>query len=321
MAITRRRFIQASGAAGLSLVNPVFAQETEVLFNTQKTELWFDVSKGRANPITISAGSPGYPPLELRPEYGNLVFYWLIKMQSSSDKVAQNIRLWLYQPKAGRNPAMDPPSYGLGSGHFLLRYPPGDNTFPRKEDTQLWKDYIGPNWELASGAHVTVGSSNYDAELAGTSWPGSRALAQYNHPDPGGDPAFWQAAGIPLRVAMQGIEREQLLLLLFELKRYGRLYLIARPVKVTPIIYHGICPFKASYGTRSEEVAILQQWRDQNLSRTRLGRVGITLYYHVIAPVWLLLIKRSALLKKLSRKLTLPLIRHIAKRMALAAPG
>jgi hypothetical protein len=298
---------------------PTLAQDSDTLFTTAKTELFFDISKGRANPITISTGSPGYPGQDLRPDHANLCFYWLIKMRPTSDKVAQEIRLWLFKVRDGSSPSMDPPSYGLGSGHYLLRYPSGNNTFPRKEDTQLWKDYINPNFELAAGAHMTVGT-NYSEELAGTTWPNARAMVQYIHPSPDGDPGLWQAAGIPLRVAMPDLAGDQTLLLLFELRRYGRLYLIARPVRVRRIVKPGIvCPFKSTFGSSSDEVAVIQTWRDTHLSRTALGRTLIKVYYRFAAPTLSRLLQHHAWLHSPLRWLMRRAVHYAQRQLTVQA--
>lgn len=314
MSMSRRRFVIASGSGLSSLpAGRLFAQNiTE--FSTIKTELFFEVDQGRQNPIRFSTGSPGFPPLEPTPDFGNVVLYWLVKMSANSAKVAQEIRLSLYRPLPSTNPSLTPPSYGLGSGHYLLRYPLGNNTFPRKEDTQLWADYVAPNWQIAPGSHDTIDAGIFQTELAGTQWPGQRALAQWQHGNPGADPGFWPTTGVPLRVSIPGLGEEELLLALFELKRYGRLYLIAEPMRVKPIISSGICfVATAAYGScHSPEVTVLRRWRDEVLMRDSLGRLAVNAYYRISPPIARMIANRK-ILRRLVRMCINPLARHLER--------
>ncbi|MDJ0939507.1 MAG: hypothetical protein QNJ00_07060 [Woeseiaceae bacterium] len=205
------------------------------LFSTIETQVDFNIEQGRVNEITISELNPGYPPLtpeEVSVVLGNVVFYWTVHFNDDSDRVAQNVRLWLFERIPGTpDPGPLPSFQGRPPGEFLHRFPPGNNTFPRKEDTPLFTGFILPSWQVVQGAHELI--TDFDTEHDNREWPQRRALARWDHPDPQGSFMLWPIEGVPLRVSIAGLGPSTDLLLLFELKRLGRLYLVARPVTVT----------------------------------------------------------------------------------------
>lgn len=232
------------------VIIPMTRSQNEVLFSTLESEFIYLIKEGRANPIEIESGSPpppASPPTAITPDYGNLVIKWNLNRKRNADGAMgvdpQFVRVWLFKPKASVSDIMtilDPPEYpGHGAkGHYLLRYPEGDDTYPKRQDTPLWQEYIEPNWELVPGAEFRVTDANVNNERDNAAWPGARRLAQWKKG--GGSP--WIPVPIPLRVAVMGLGKEEALLALLEIKRFGRLRLYARPMLIKPTIHSDIDP-------------------------------------------------------------------------------
>ena len=165
-----------------------------------------------------------------------------------------------------------------------MRYPLGDDTFPRKEDTALWNDYIAPSWQPVEGAHVTI--DDFTVERENEEWPQRRALAAWDHPDPNGQNMLWVSDGVPLRVSIAGLPPQKQLLALFELKRFGRLYLIARPITVNSTLNtettfdSSNCFLSSLVPNRLErQLDVIRSFRDEILMASATGRDLIDLYY------------------------------------------
>jgi hypothetical protein len=277
------------------------------LFSTIETNVSFDIEHGRVNPITITEGNPGYPDGLESPivvVLGNIVFFWNVFMESSSEHVAQNVRLWLFERRPGSGDPGTLPSYqGRSPGEFLLRYPSGDNSFPRKEDTDLWDDYIDPFWRVVPGAHEVI--DDFTTERENEEWPQRRAVAVWDHPSPNGDPELWLVDGVPLRVSIAGLPDQKDLLLLFELKRFGRLYLVARPLRVAPQINSETeidtnnCALSVMVPEHMEpQLDELREFRDEVLMASAPGRALVDAYY-ALSPTFVAMAGESEGMRQL----------------------
>jgi hypothetical protein len=313
MKISRRSFIKASGAALVSLASSriALAQRQPDRFITLESQLIYDIKHGRVNPIYINEGSPSlpaYPPAVNAIEKIYTVVKWNMKYDSASDEVPQWIKLWLFIPK---DPDHDssiyyPPEYlgqdQPGRGHYTVRFPAGDNTTPTKEHSPLWQEYIEPNWKESIGGNLTMttwdmGSEMWQAEETNEKWPGNRFAHKWTHSAQTIIPAT-----VPLRVAVEAIGTKALLVLL-EIKRYGRLRLYARPILITiEPTDNGPCfiATAAYYPFGTTQLSVLRNWRDSTLVRTRRGRVFIRVYY-LLSPSIAWLVGRSEKLRRVVR--------------------
>ncbi len=114
------------------------------------------------------------------------------------------------------------------------------------------------------------------AELNNDEWPGARAVSAFHF-----DASLFPIE-VPLRVAKEGIHQDgDLLLTLLEIRRFGRLRLMARTINVKPTIGRGICVAAAvaSGGSMVGELQALRRLRDEKLLRTSAGRGLVRLYY------------------------------------------
>jgi len=327
MAVTRRKFLKTSGAvavgaaaAGTGLTARE-AKAQEVPYSTIEAGLEYEIELGRVNEIKIVEKSPPLPPFApagTQVDFGNVVFKYNLKVVRSGIRFPNDLRLWLFRPKesvADLTTIYDPPSYvGHGAkGHYTLRYPAGDNTFPRKENTPLWQKYIEPNWELVPGAHFTFDDLVPGAEANNTEWLGPRAVSAFHNADQF-DPF---PSVVPLRVAREGIHRDgELLLSLLEIRRKGRLRLMARTVMVKHIIGRGICVAAsvAPGAAMAADLNALRRFRNQKLIRTSVGRSFVRMYYRT-SPSMVRLLERFPALKKIARLMLSRLARIVRLRL------
>jgi hypothetical protein len=121
-------------------------------------------------------------------------------------------------------------------------------------------------------------------------WPQRRALAMWTHPDPGADTGLWLSDGFPLRVSIAGLGPTTQLLVLLEVKRFGRLYLVARPVQVTSAINTETeintdnCFLTAMLPPdMAPQLDVLKEFRDEVLMASVGGR-KIVDYYYAVSP-------------------------------------
>ena len=303
-------------------------------FSTIEVDLEFQIELGsRQLPIHIFDVGPNFfPPFaphENSVDQRDVVFK--VNVFGRGDGKAELIRLSLFQPKPSvtdLTSIYDPPSYPGhgGNGDFLLSVV-GNTTQPAKEDTPLFNDYIGPNWDPAPGQTFVMVWDQVAVlqdEHANTTWPGPRSEHRWdftpvqNVPSPPG----WT---IPLRVASEGVSSSgEIFLLLLEIQRPHRLRMMARTVSVKPpdpIVIDldpdddgKICfVATAAYGVpHAPEIGILRNWRDETLSRHALGRAFVGTYYRLSPPV-ARVIARSSLLRRLARAVLDPVVRLISR--------
>ncbi|MFX1284709.1 MAG: CFI-box-CTERM domain-containing protein [Promethearchaeota archaeon] len=274
-------------------------------FTTIESEIIYSVDHGRVNPINITEGNPtlpSYPPTETEVDWGNVVIKWNLNRQNS-DEIPNKLELHLLKPKASvADPysILNPPEYlGHGErGNYTVRFPAGDDTFPTKEHSPLWQDYVEPNWEPVQGAWIEHEQYVQGAERDNTEWPGDRMGHRFTFDLE----SEISPVVVPLRVAKSGVNVDgEPFLLFLEIRRYGRLRLYARPVIINPII--GKCFIAtAAYGDPLHlKLDILRGWRDESLGKTSFGNSIIKLYYK-LSPPFAGIITRSNVMRKVIRK-------------------
>lgn len=312
MSISRRGFLGGTGAAVLGAAAGVggvaaLAEAQEIVFSTLASSLDYEIEQGRVNDINIFQRTPVLPPFapaETQIDYGNLVIKYDMRWVQSDIRTPNFLRLTLFRPRSSvsdLSTIFTPPSYvGHGpAGNYTLRYPAGNNTAPVREDTPLWDDYIAPNWEVAPGPAFAFNDLVTAAERDNTQWPGARGSSMFNWT---GNFGLFPSV-VPLRVAREGILREgELLLTLLEIRRLGRLRLMARTLWPKPVIARNCFGASVSSLERSRELMALREWRDQTLMASRLGRAAVRAYYGA-SPYMSDIVRRVPMLRPPSQRM------------------
>jgi len=321
-----RRLLVKTGLAsvmGLSfssfIIKKAEAKDAEIPFSTMESDIDYIITHGRVNPIYINdhKGGKSLPvlaPAKTEVELGNVVIKWNV-FSLDSVELAQWVRLSIFKPKGNftdKTILYSPPSHVLD----IVRFPEGDDTFPTREHSQIWKEWISLYWEEGEGESAEFEISSGDiieSERDNIVWPGIRKSIRSINPND----FIRLAEGEPLRVSVMGVPQEgEYYLLLLEVKRKGRLRLYWRPIYIKPIIGAGNECFIASatYGSCMEpEVEALRRWRDDSLLKSRGGRIFVRFYYFVSPPL-ARLIRRSCFLRKMSLYVLSPLVSYMYKR-------
>lgn len=284
-------------------------------FSTISSVLLYKILRGRNYDIRITEGSPGLPSYPPYPpdstsqdralthvDYFNVVIKCIFKPDNTLGP--HYIQLSLFKPK----PSLPDPS-------LLVRPPVGmedtdrhDN--PRRENLDIWNNWIEPNWEPVPGPRVE--NNNFAEESDNLTWPGDRSCAYWmnpNYPD-----ASVLPIEVPLRVARSIFYVEgEYLLLLIEIKRKSRLRLLWRPFFVKPKINCLIAT--AAYGSPiSPQVNFLRSIRDEVLKKTHFGALFVEAYewiYYKFSPQVAEIMTQKPAFKKLMRWVVVNPIVHV----------
>jgi hypothetical protein len=289
-------------------------------FATVESRLIYDIDFRRRDVVRITEGDPPLPaiaPAEVEVELGNILVKWVLERQpppAGTGDSPSSVALWLFSPKpavADPMTILDPPAYGGNDtkGCLFERFPGGHFPPPQIEQTELWRDYIEPNWDLIKGGEGEVTQSNLAAEETNELWPGNRNMVRWVCPDD----RSWTPPAIPLRVCRQGVEKKGFFLALIEIRMPGLLFLLARPMIITPKIEHGKCFIAtATYGSiDAPEVEFFRRWRDESLASSAVGR-SLTRAYYAVSPPMAAVVTRSNSLRSLTRRLLDAVARSIS---------
>ena len=291
-------------------------------YQTIETGLSYVIEHGRQNPIHLTEIGPTLPPrppaAATQPTRSALLMLRLRRL-SGTERLPNHVRLTLWEPKQSSLDVDEPPSFvGHGpAGNYTLRYPAGDDTVPRYQDTPLWQEYVEPNWRSVPGGPFEYDDMQVSVareERDNTDWPGERHSSLWRPPEREG--LQLATDEVYLRVTKQGILIDGInLLMMLEIRRFGRLRLLARPFFVPgPEVVSGsgrpICFIAtAAYGSPgAKEVKLLRALRDEQLARSRLGRILTNIYYRASPPI-ASLVMRSGFARRLARGLLRPVIR------------
>ncbi len=102
---------------------------------------------------------------------------------------------------------------------------------------------------------------------------------------------------------------------LLEIKKKGRLRLMARPMLLEPIVHKDCVIATAAYGSpAAAQVVTLRRWRDDYLRQSAFGRAFIRVYY-AVSPGIAAVVRRSEFLRKTVRVLLKPVVTAISRRL------
>lgn len=239
-------------------------------FATIETDLFYKIEHGRVNPIHVNEGSrplPVWPPTAVRVSNGPTVIKWNLKHQTPTEQ-PHWIRLTLFRKKSSvtDESILYRPPVGLPD---TVRFPSGNDTNPTREHSEIWTQWIAPNWEPIDGSADELTGSIFQAEKNNTDFPGLRKSIIWRNPVyPDGSVISVEPR--PLRVASVYSTDGGYALLLLEIKRKGRLRLLWRPVfiKATKCFIA-----TAAYGSHlSPEVQFLRSVRDAWVRNSSIGK-------------------------------------------------